>query len=59
MAAVKRILREARQIQEDPSTEFVGGPLEDNLFVGYILCNCRYHEWLTPYLVPSTNHLEI
>ncbi|PVG02243.1 UBC-like protein [Serendipita vermifera] len=31
-ASVKRILREARQLQEDPATEFVGGPLEDNLF---------------------------
>jgi hypothetical protein len=38
MAAVKRILREVRQIQEDPSTEFVGGPLEDNLFVSTALC---------------------
>ncbi|CAG8529910.1 6537_t:CDS:10, partial [Acaulospora colombiana] len=33
LLAVKRILREARQLQEDPATEFVGGPLEDNLFV--------------------------
>ncbi|KAG8831372.1 hypothetical protein FRC17_003253 [Serendipita sp. 399] len=30
--AVKRILREARQLQEDPATDFVAGPLEDNLF---------------------------
>jgi len=26
--AVKRILREAQQLQQDPPTEFVAGPLE-------------------------------
>ncbi|KAG8783919.1 hypothetical protein FRB91_000694 [Serendipita sp. 411] len=31
-ASIKRILREARQLQEDPATEFTAGPLEDNLF---------------------------
>ncbi|KIM29130.1 hypothetical protein M408DRAFT_56655, partial [Serendipita vermifera MAFF 305830] len=30
--AVKRILREAQQLANDPPTEFVAGPLEDNLF---------------------------
>ncbi|EJD06007.1 UBC-like protein, partial [Fomitiporia mediterranea MF3/22] len=30
--AVKRIMQEARELQNDPSTEYTAAPLEDNLF---------------------------